>query len=92
MGTSEIVDAAMNALKNFPENLNKGIVTEKELLYYNKCISGLKSLCEAFNYSKLYPAISSAIDICFTKLKITKEYRYKLCIVVEYCKPISDSK
>ena len=85
------MDAALNVLKNFPENLNKGIVTEKELLHYNQCTSELKLLYESFDYSKLLPAISRGITICFTKVKITKEYRYKLCIVMDNCKPISDS-
>jgi len=90
--TSEIVDAAMNALKNFPESLKKGIVTEKQLLHYKQRSSELKLLCESFDHSaKLFQAISSGINICFTKVKITKEYRYKLSIVVDYCKPVSNS-
>jgi len=82
----------MNTLKNFPESLEKGIVTEKQLLHYKQCNSELKLLCDSFDHSaKLFQVISRGITICFTKVKITREYRYKLSVVVDYCKLVSNS-
>jgi len=86
---SEIVDAVMSAMKNLPENLTNGLVTEEELQYFQHYNVELRMLCEPFDSAELFSSISNAITICVNKLKLTREFRCKLTIVMDYCKPIS---
>jgi len=76
------------------DDLTKSTVTGREVENYRKQANSLQVLCEAANLgsSQLAPQftkIDSAMQNCVDKLKTVKEYRVKLAVVMEYCKPIS---
>ena len=93
---SETVHAALLQLNNLSDDIKKGVVTGKEVEGYREQISKnkLQVLYEAANIGKTplvpqFSEVSSAIEECVKKLRILKEHRVKLSVVMEYCKCIS---
>jgi len=89
--SSEIVYEAVNELKCLPECLTKGLVTVSQLDYYKKHEKELKLLYRIVDcdQTSTFVKVLNAIDLCFTKLTFLKEYRSKLCVVIDYCKIVS---
>jgi len=92
--TNEIVHAALLELAKLYDDLIKSKVTGREVENYRKHANSLQVLCEAANLgsSQLAPQfteIDSAMQNCVDKLNTIKEYREKLAVVMEYCKPIT---
>ena len=93
-GSSEIVHAAVCQLRKLCNNIKEGTVTGKEVENYRQQANKLQALCEAVNIgsTQLVPRfteISKAMQDCLEKLKVVKEYRSKLFVVVDYCNDIS---
>lgn len=91
---SDIVHAALLEIAKLYDDIKKSTVTGKEIENYKEKAGRLQVLCEAANTGSAqlapqFTQFSSAIQVCVEKLKVVKDYRLKLVVVMDYCKRIS---
>ena len=91
---SDIVHVVLLKLRDLSVDIERGAITEKDIESYGVQYIGLQMLYEAAkigNTSLLpqFTEIFEAIKECVKKLKMVREYRSKIEVVMEYCKHIS---